>query len=436
MTRTAACMVRAARTGLVAHHVDLPGDTDPLALLAGAPAERRFYWEHPDGGVAIAALGAAATVTAAGRDRFARIDAALAELRRDVPDTIAVGGFAFAADGAGGPAWRGFPPAEWTIPHLTVLRRGGRVRLVAVAPGDDGPAALAELAARAHAALRARTTPSARPATYRAAGAAPALWRRAVDATLDDIAAGRLRKLVLARACSLRASKSFDPVHVVARLRHAFPECAVFAVAHGERRPRRGIAGAPGAGHRAPPGHRRGGGQRPARRLGGSDRRRARALALDPKERAEHALVVDDVRARLARVCDRVVVPATPLVLATQAVQHLHTPIHGRLRAGVGLWDVVAALHPTPAVCGVPRALAYDALATREGMPRGWYTGGVGWIGPAGGEITVALRTALLRGPQALLHAGAGIVAGSSWEAELEETRLKLRPLLAALLEL
>jgi menaquinone-specific isochorismate synthase len=68
-------------------------------------------------------------------------------------------------------------------------------------------------------------------------------------------------------------------------------------------------------------------------------------------------------------------------------------------------------------------------------VPRGWYTGGVGWIGSRGGEVAVALRTALVEGRRALLHAGAGIVAGSRWEAELEETRLKMRPLLGALLE-
>jgi isochorismate synthase EntC len=75
-------------------------------------------------------------------------------------------------------------------------------------------------------------------------------------------------------------------------------------------------------------------------------------------------------------------------------------------------------------------------LASRERLARGWYGGGIGWLDRTGGEVVVAIRTALLRGTHALLHAGAGIVAGSGWEAELEETRLKMRPLLAALLEI
>jgi isochorismate synthase EntC len=86
-------------------------------------------------------------------------------------------------------------------------------------------------------------------------------------------------------------------------------------------------------------------------------------------------------------------------------------------------------------VCGTPRAAALAALARREDVPRGWYAGGVGWIDARGGEVAVALRTALVEGRRALLHAGAGIVADSRWEAELEETRLKMRPLLGALLE-
>ncbi len=97
--------------------------------------------------------------------------------------------------------------------------------------------------------------------------------------------------------------------------------------------------------------------------------------------------------------------------------------------------DVATALHPTPAVCGAPRDAARATLAARERLERGWYAGGVGWFDADGGEIDVALRAGLLEGRRAILYAGAGIVAGSDWEAELEETRLKLRPLLGALLE-
>src|SRR4029453_66629 len=162
----------------------------------------------------------------------------------------------------------------------------------------------------------------------------------------------------------------------------------------------------------------------------------ARARRASGKERAEHALVVDDVRERLRPLCTAVRAPASPRVLTTETVHHLPPPIRATLRPGHGLLDAVVALHPSAAVCGVPRAAALAALGGRERLDTGWAAGGGGWgrrrggggaggvggLGAGGGEVTVALRSALLRGPRALLHAGASIVAGSTWEAELEET--------------
>jgi isochorismate synthase len=436
MTRASGALASASPQGLVVRVETMPPDVDPLALWHAVSADRRFYWEQPLRDTAIAGVGTAAVFTASGSSRFPRIAAGLAEVLHEHRDAVAVGGFAFAPDGGGGTVWRGFPAAEWLVPRLTVVRRGGRARLIAVAEADESPAVLDDLVARGRAALDTPVAAAGPAATYRATGGTPAHWRRAVEATLEDIAARRLDKLVLARAASIRASVPFDAVHVAGRLRRGFPECTVFAVAQGaatfvgaspERLVRvagRRLDTAAVAGTAA-----RGASAR-------TDRRLARALLADPKERAEHALVVEDLRARLRPLCEELSGPVTPRILATQAVQHLHTPIRARLRPGMGLFDAVAGLHPTPAVCGVPRDVAQRALPAREAITRGWYGGGVGWAGADGGEVTVALRTALLRGPHALLHAGAGIVAGSTWDAELEETRLKLRPMLTALLEL
>ncbi|MFP8877651.1 MAG: chorismate-binding protein, partial [Myxococcota bacterium] len=99
--------------------------------------------------------------------------------------------------------------------------------------------------------------------------------------------------------------------------------------------------------------------------------------------------------------------------------------------------DVAGCLHPTAAVAGAPRASALRWLREHEGLERGWYAGAVGVVDAQGdGEFCTALRSALLRGDEAQLFAGAGIVAGSKPEAELRETRLKLRALLDLLLEL
>jgi isochorismate synthase EntC len=126
--------------------------------------------------------------------------------------------------------------------------------------------------------------------------------------------------------------------------------------------------------------------------------------------------------------------PETPGLLRLPNVQHLHTPLEGVLKQTNDICALVAALHPTPATGGLPRETARSLLPTYEDSDRGWYAGPVGWVdGRGGGEFVVAIRSALLRGPEARLYAGCGIVAGSDPEREYAESCLKLKPMLWAL---
>ena len=96
--------------------------------------------------------------------------------------------------------------------------------------------------------------------------------------------------------------------------------------------------------------------------------------------------------------------------------------------------DLAAALHPTPAVGGWPRAEANTLIDELEGMERGWYAGAVGWIdGQGDGEFAVALRCGLLWEDGARLYAGVGVMPDSDPARELEETELKFKALLMAL---
>src|SRR5437763_536761 len=118
---------------------------------------------------------------------------------------------------------------------------------------------------------------------------------------------------------------------------------------------------------------------------------------------------------------------------ALDNVVHLHTPVVAHLSPGRGIADVAAALHPTPVVGGVPVGAALRFLADHEGLDRGLYAGVVGWVGEERAELAIALRSALVRGRHARIFVGAGIVDGSSPDAEWEETELKARALLDAL---
>lgn len=165
-----------------------------------------------------------------------------------------------------------------------------------------------------------------------------------------------------------------------------------------------------------------------------SDRRLAAELLADPKERNEHALVRSALADALGAFCDRLEMPEMPSVLKLPNVQHLCTPISGRITAGRSLLRIVERLHPTPSVGGEPRAAALRFIRAREQLDRGWYAGAVGWVDHRGdGEFAVAIRAALLHGGEATLFAGCGIVADSDPEREFAESCIKLTPMLTAL---
>ena len=164
----------------------------------------------------------------------------------------------------------------------------------------------------------------------------------------------------------------------------------------------------------------------------------AAALLSSAKDRREHAVVAEAIRDALSPLCTRLEMPDRPALLPLCNVQHLHTPVRGLLDGDRSALQLVARLHPTPAVGGSPRGDALAAIRAREGMDRGWYAAPVGWLDRHGdGEFAVALRSGLLRiggdGAEALLFAGCGIMGDSDPAQEYEESTLKMRALLGAL---
>ncbi|MGZ4242325.1 MAG: isochorismate synthase, partial [Actinomycetota bacterium] len=165
-----------------------------------------------------------------------------------------------------------------------------------------------------------------------------------------------------------------------------------------------------------------------------SDDAAGRALLASAKDRGEHALVVDAVRAALEPVCARLDMDPAPGLLATSKVWHLATELRGTLAERLDALSLAARLHPTPAVCGTPRDAARAAITELEQIERTLYAGLVGWTDATGdGEWAVVLRCAEMQGRIALLFAGAGVVADSDPEAELAETDAKFRSMLEAL---
>jgi isochorismate synthases len=156
----------------------------------------------------------------------------------------------------------------------------------------------------------------------------------------------------------------------------------------------------------------------------------AAELAADDKNVHEHELVADTIREQLAPFATSVSAgPRRIRRLAT--VQHLWTPITATLDRAEHVLSLVEALHPTPAVGGLPPGAALDTIRETEPFDRGWYAAPVGWIDAAGyGTFAVALRSAVARGDSAALFAGVGIVSDSDPDREWDEVQLKYRPIL------
>ncbi|MCV7077906.1 isochorismate synthase [Mycobacterium szulgai] len=160
------------------------------------------------------------------------------------------------------------------------------------------------------------------------------------------------------------------------------------------------------------------------------------ALAGSAKNRHEHRLVIDTMRAALEPLCEDLTIASEPQLSRTAAVWHLCTPIKGRLRdTSTTAIDLALALHPTPAVGGVPTRDAIELIAALEG-DRGFYAGAVGWCDERGdGRWVVSIRCAQLSADRrsALARAGGGIVAESDPDDEVDETTTKFATILTAL---
>mgnify|MGYP000253398990 FL=1 len=163
----------------------------------------------------------------------------------------------------------------------------------------------------------------------------------------------------------------------------------------------------------------------------------AASLARSSKDLEEHEYAVRSVADALEPFCSSTNVPESPFVLHLANVMHLATDVTGALiesKQRVDAFSLLQSLHPSAAVCGTPRNIAFDIITEIEGMNRGRYAGPVGWIDASGdGELGIALRSGQITDREIRIFAGCGIVAGSSPEKELEESNAKMIAMRSAL---
>jgi menaquinone-specific isochorismate synthase len=422
-----------------------------------------FFWEHPVEHQALVGVGAALTIETRGNSCFTDAASMWREVMQDAiigstspsqDGPIFFGGFAFDPLSARTRLWADFPDGLLLLPSLLISYKDSDVTLTVnrmIGVADDIEQCADEMIAgakRLHNAIERGqpialvdiidTYEQAMQSTPTILDMRPASeWMALVADTMQGIQQGKYEKVVLARGVQVLLSgftATFDIAATLQQLCQQYPDTYVFAIQRGERffvgaTPERlvqardrqirtmALAGS------AP----RGASEEEDMQIG-------LELLQNRKNNAEHALVVAEVRDALLAHCTHVHTIEKPQLLKLKNVQHLKTPIVGELLQGRCILDVMAQLHPTPAVGGFPREAALTAIRDTEQLDRGWYAGPLGWIGASGhGEFAVALRSGLVDGNSATLFAGCGIVAASDPQSEYDESCLKLQVMLRGL---
>jgi menaquinone-specific isochorismate synthase len=435
---------------------------DAVSALRHANVTPAFYWRPSRPGHTVVGWDAAAVLHARGNDRFTvirdRAQALLQSLRyaalnsetgyideisTDLVEPRLFGGFAFQPEATQHPIWAGFDDATLLLPRWRYLLAEGSTATLSLTLTSDElrndrnceqwlqrlqhlHAVFADLASAPK--LEQLGTPAAPPAVVDTGS--PETWNGQIQSILTAIQRGQCSKVVLARRSQHSFSRPLSLAATLDALQARNGEdvtCFAFDLGQGAfvgATPETLISKI--------------GPQLTSEALAGSvtstDPDGAHRLLDSGKDRDEHRVVVQAIVDALKPLCSRVSFDAEPRIRRLRHLLHLWTPIVAQLAAPKHVLDLVSLLHPTPAVGGTPTDWATHWITENETVPRGWYASPVGWFNAAGdGAFHVALRSGVLRGKDAFLYAGSGVVAKSDAKAELAETELKLASLLDAL---
>ena len=411
--------------------------TSFLGWLKGQSLYPRVYWHARERDREFAGLGCL---------REIRDVAALAELNgRPKPAAGSwpryYGGLAFDPldQRQGNDHWREFGACRFILPRIELIRQGNQIELVCNLWLENELEQRREELAAARLAL-SQVAPEARldrlPAIDFQRQDTPdrATWSALVDELTDHDHLAQLPKVVLARESRLATTQSVNPWDLLAAWQPRSQLCFHFAFAFSADSCL--LASSPERLYRR---HER---ELESEALAGTiirtdddaeDARLAAQLLADNKNRLENKRVHADILTRLDGLAEQASLsPAR--ILKLRRLQHLRRDIQARLKPGVYDDQLLATLHPTPAVGGTPTPAAVDWLNRHGDQRAAWYTGGIGWADlNQQADVAVGLRCGLIEGNTITLQAGAGLVTGSDPAKEFEETEAKLGAMRQAL---
>ncbi|MCX6174691.1 MAG: isochorismate synthase [Ignavibacteriales bacterium] len=257
-------------------------------------------------------------------------------------------------------------------------------------------------------------------------------WSNQINSALGKISAGKLNKVVLARCKDLQFIESHNIFFLLQRLEENFENCYTFAYRNGDSvffgvSPEKlfkisdGFIETDALAGSIPRGTTK-----------DEDDNYTQELLQSKKNLAEHKSVIDFYLEQLTPVTEKILFDSQPSIKKYRNIQHLYSQIRAKLKHDTSIFSLLELLHPTPAVCGMPKTEALKTINELEDFDRGMYAGVLGWFNLENeGEFIVGLRSALLHKKFLRAFAGCGIVAGSESLSEFNETELKLRPILS-----
>ena len=431
---------------------------DPLAILRGMTQtdSLRFYWENPSKQEAVAAWGVTKELLVDSQQRFQQtqqfVDSCFSRTIQEGDSNVAGSetrifcSFAFFGDrNEPNEGVSSQPGATIFLPRFQITKKSKNHFLVVNYPLRDGASAkqvVKQLKAKINSIDWSKyeeytprnidTTNWQEQELFSAANSQ--YFKATVRSALNSIALDELSKIVLAHAMDIESSTAFDPLDSLYNLRNRHPDCYIFALRNHQGQDF--IGASP---ERLASIQNRQlvtdalAGSAPRGKTTSEDVQWANILLKNRKEKREHQAVSDFIAERLK---DLGLKPhQLPLqLLQLSNIQHLWTPIYAHLPKGIEPLEIVAQLHPTPAVAGVPNRIVCDKIRRYEKFDRGLYAAPLGWVDNRSNcEFVVGIRSALIDGARARLYAGAGIVSGSNPDKEFVEIQLKLQSLLKAL---
>jgi len=421
-----------------------------LAFFAAGESQykgQRFFWQNREKTFTLVGLGHAYKIeNNNGEDRFDSIEKQWKELTKNIvkeerePQPILFGGFTFDPKNDKKGEWDGFPQSFFSVATYQLVIRNDKVYISIhlITDKENNLEEFEQLRQERDQLIHAAQVRELKTYSKPLMASYHELFKEDYLQTISNVTslikANEAGKVVIARSLEMEFEETVTSPQVLSHVVNEQPESYLFGLEHEDllffgASPERLVKVDNGLAFSSCVA-----GSIKRGKTAEEDKQLGESLLNDAKNLGEHQYVVEMIADTFAKNCIQYKVPKRPQLLKIRDIQHLYTPVEGKLSQEATILQLVKLLHPTPALGGVPRQEALAVIRENETMNRGLYAAPLGWIDAEGnGEFAVAIRSAALKENKAYLYAGGGIVADSEPISEYEETLVKFRPMLRAL---